>query len=374
MNTNDILQTRRDAAEAYMRKITEPLWRAGEDILCTQEKDTPPEKAKSAFAIKAGRVYRGVLYSYAGGTAESFFAYADETDKKGIPVIRGLRWDAVSGGSVSARVGTDCSGSVVRSWAAAGADVPLVSTLLMCPDNGFLHVGEFSASFDHVSSEEIRANAPEVMYDAYALLQKADAVVCRKNASGHTRLVIGVHVVHNADGSIDPAASYAETLEQTRGFIRREHKSFDEKLGEDVYDICGNVKYTFANLYETGYMPITCRAFTDPAPIPAPAVTDTLDTYDGASLFAGEIRANRLIDAVIMTISDAAGNQLCRMAVPAMRNRKSFDMQLFPTEKRSHVIGQMDADALPSGRYHCRLVCRLSGDINVTVRDFDFVK
>jgi len=158
----------------------------------------------------------------------------------------------------------------VRSWAAAGADVPLVSTLLMCPDNGFLHVGEFSASFDHVSSEEIRANAPEVMYDAYALLQKADAVVCRKNASGHTRLVIGVHVVHNADGSIDPAASYAETLEQTRGFIRREHKSFDEKLGEDVYDICGNVKYTFANLYETGYMPITCRAFTDPAPIPAP--------------------------------------------------------------------------------------------------------
>ncbi len=373
MNENDVLQARRDTGMEYMRTITDTIWRAGEDLVCTQEADTLPENAKKTFTIKAGRLYKGILYSFAGGTPEAFFAFADTTDEKGIPVIRGLKWDAVSGASASARIGTDCSGAVERSWAAAGANIRALSTRAMCPANGFLFVGEFRAPYDHVSSEEIQANPPEVMYEAYALLQKSDAVVCRRQ-TGHTRLVVGVHVVRNADGSIDPEASYAETLEQTRGFIRRDHKYFDEKLGEDVYVICGNVQYTFADLYAVGYMPITCRAFTDPSPIPEPAVTDTLTEYAYASLFAGEIRANRLIDAVIMTVSDAAGKQVCRMAVPAARNQKSFDMSLFLTEKRSCIVGSMDVESLPSGQYHCRLVCRLSGDINLTVRDFDFVK
>jgi len=374
MSANDILNARRDAAAEYMRKITEPLWRAGEDIVFTQEKDTSPENAKSVLTVKAGRLYKGVLYSYAGGTAEMFFEYADRTDEKGIPVISGLSWDALSGRSDAARIGTDCSGAVERSWAAAGADTPAVSTLAMCPDNGFLHVGNFRASSDHVSSEEVKSNAPEIMYEAYALLQKSDAIVRRGTGSGHTRLVLGVHVVRNADGTIDPDASYAETLEQTRGFIRREHRYFDEKLGEDVYVICGNVKYTFAALYETGYMPVTCRAFTDPAPIPEPAVTDTRKEYGYGSLFDGELHANRLIDAVIMTVTDAAGKQVCRMVVPAKRSSRSFEMSLFLTENRAAVVGVVDFDALPDGRYHCKLVCRLSGDIHLTVRDFDFEK
>lgn len=373
MNSNDILQMRRDAAEAYMRKITEPLWRAGEDIVYTQESDTLPEKANKILTIKAGRLYKGVLYSFAGGTPEAFFAYADETDDKGIPVIRGLKWDAVSGSSDAAKIGTDCSGAVQRSWAAAGADIRGLSTRAMCPANGFLLVGDFKVPYDHVSSEAVQANAPDVMYEAYALLEKADAVVCRWK-TGHTRMVIGVHVVRRGDGSIDPEASYAETLEQTRGFMRKDAKYFDEKLGEDVYVICGNVKYSFADLYKTGYMPITCRAFTDPSPIPDPTVTDTLEEYGYASLFEGELCANRLIDAVIMTVTDTAEKELLRMTVPARRDRKNFDMNLFVTENRSCVIGNMDADALPAGQYHCRLVCRLSGDINVTVRDFDFVK
>ena len=369
----DVCQMRRDAAVDYMRKITDTIWRAGEDIVYTQESDTLPEKANKILTIKAGRLYKGVLYSFAGGTPEAFFAYADETDEKGIPVIRGLKWDAVSGASDTARIGTDCSGAVQRSWAAAGADIHALSTRAMCPKTGYRLVGEFSAPQDHVSFEEIQANGPEVMYEAYALLKKADAVVCRWK-TGHTRMVIGVQVVRRGDGSIDPEASYAETLEQTRGFMRKDAKYFDEKLGEDVYVICGNVKYSFANLYETGYMPITCRAFTDPSPVPDPVVCDTQEEYGYASLFEGTLDANRLIDAVIMTVADAAGEELLRMSVPERRNRKSFDMALFGAEKIPGARGSMHVEALPAGKYHCRVVCRLSGDVCVTVRDFDFVK
>jgi hypothetical protein len=356
-----------------MRKITDVVWRAGEDLVYTQESDTLPEKANKILTIKAGRLYKGMLYSFAGGTPEAFFAFADTVDEKGIPVIRGLRWDAVSGASDTARIGTDCSGAVQRSWAAAGADIRALSTRAMCPANGFMLVGEFLAPQDHVSSEEIQANGLDVMCEAYALLEKADAVVCRWK-TGHTRMVLGVQVVRRGDGSIDPEASYAETLEQTRGFMRKDAKYFDEKLGEDVYIICGNEKYSFADLYQTGYMPITCRAFTDPSPIPAPAVSDTLTEYGYASLFDGTLQASRLIDAVIMTLTDAVGNPVCRMTVPAPRNCRRFEMGRFLTENRSCCMGSMDVEALPAGKYHCRVVCRLSGDINITVRDFDFVK
>ena len=367
----DILTERRNAAVEYMKKIVTPVWRAGCDVLSTQAKDTRPEDAKSALSIKAGRLYKGVHYSYAGGTAETFFEFVSGTDEKGIPVVTGLSWDALSGGSDTAYIGTDCSGAVQRSWAAAGADIPSVSTLNMCPDNGYLFVGKFNAPTDRVSSEIIKANAPEVMYESYALLQKADAIVCRNSGSGHTRLVVGVNTVRSSDGTIDPEESCVETLEQTRGNIRREKKYFDEKLGEDVYIICGNVKYSFANLYETGYMPVTCKAFTDPSPIPEPNAEDSLTEYSLSSLFKGTITANRLIDAMIMTVTDTRGNTK-RMVVPARRGSYSFDMENFTTLSRSCVIGSIDPDSLAHGKYHCKLVCRLTGDVCITLREFDY--
>ena len=373
MYANDILNARRDAAVDYMRKITDTVWRAGEDLVYTQEADTLPEKANKILTIKAGRLYKGMLYSFAGGTPEAFFDFADTTDEKGIPIIRGLEWKAVSGASDTARIGTDCSGSVQRAWTAAGADIRALSTRAMCPQNGYLLLGDFTAPRDHVSSEAIQANPPEVMYEAYALLEKADAVVCRWK-TGHTRMVIGVQVVRDENGRIDSTASYAETLEQTRGFMRKDAKYFDEKLGEDVYVICGNVKYSFADLYETGYMPITCRAFTDPSPIPAPFVRDSREEHGYASLFEGTLDANRLIDVVIMTVADSAGEELLRMSVPERRNGKSFDMALFGAEEIPGARGSMHAEALPAGKYHCRVVCRLSGDVQIPVRDFDFVK
>ena len=119
-----ITSERRNIAVEYMRKITTPLWRAGNDITSTQEKGTKPEDANSVLSLKAGRVYKGVMYSYAGGTAEMFFEYADSTDDKGIPIISGLKWDALSGGSDTALIGTDCSGSVQRAWAAWCSPTP----------------------------------------------------------------------------------------------------------------------------------------------------------------------------------------------------------------------------------------------------------
>jgi len=367
----DILTERRNAAIEYMKKIVTPLWRAGNNVLSTQERDTRPEDAKSCLSIKAGRLYKGVHYSYAGGTAETFFEFTSGTDEKGFPIITGLNCEALSGRSDTAYIGTDCSGSVQRSWSAAGADIPSVSTLKMCPDKGYLLVGNFNAPTDHVSSEIIKSNAPEVMYEAYSLLRKADAIVRRSPGSGHTRMVIDVNTVRSSDGTINPEESYVETLEQTTGNVRRENKYFDEKLGEDVYLICGNVKYSFASLYNTGYMPITCKAFIDPSPIPEPAAEDSITEYGFSSLFKGTITANRLIDALIMTVTDTKGNTQ-RMVVPAKRSSYSFDMEQFTAINRSCVIGNIDPDSLTAGQYRCKLVCRLTGDTCITLREFDF--
>ena len=73
-----ILAQRRDVAESYMRSMATYMWRATEDIVYTRDanvvtdEDLAAYTGKELIAIRAGRLYRGVPYSYAGAPAVKF--------------------------------------------------------------------------------------------------------------------------------------------------------------------------------------------------------------------------------------------------------------------------------------------------------------
>ena len=372
-----ILQRRRDAAEANMRRMLTFLWRSDVDVLYTTLSNTIPEDAPpggiSQIQIKGGRVYRGMPYSYASGMDRAFLEYAGEP-VNGVYPISGLTWEALSGGGSYARVGSDCSSTVIQSWGSIGASVSVTDTRRMTPSRGFLRVGEYTSndSDNTDSASTCSANGAQVMYAAYAQLQKADAVVYRGSSSGHTMMIVSSDPVYNGDGTINGEQSTVTVLHQTVRY-RGDHY-YDAALQEDVY-LFGGVDdvFTYTNLMKNGYLPITCKALIDPSPIAKPAVTDTQTTFNKNTLLTGTIKCNWMIDTLTMTVTDASGNEVQRGAIRSTRAYNfAVDLQKFLTDNPAGVLGRIAPGELTAGSYHCTLTCRLTGGAVFTVRDFDF--
>ena len=371
-----ILQRRRDAAEACARRTLSFLWRPEEDIYYTLKNNTDPMTLpeENRLLIKGGRLYQGMPYSYAGGTDFAFLEYAGEP-VNGVYPISGLAWQALSGGGSYARVGSDCSSTVISAWNSVGAALS-GDTKSMAPGRGFLRVGEYTSNnTDNTNSAATCAeNGEQVMYAAYAQLQKADAVVYRGASSGHTMLIVSSDPVYNGDGTINGEQSTVTVLQQGSGAFGKQVHYYDETLGEDVYPVSGvDHVLTYTKLLQTGYLPITCKVLTDPSPVAKPAVTDTQTTFNKDTLLTGTIKCNWMIDTLTMTITDATGEQVQRGAIRSTRGSTfAVKLQKFLTYNPACVLGYIAPDELTSGSYHCTLTCRIVTGAEFTVRDFDF--
>ena len=375
------LQARRAKVVAKMRQMGDLYWRATEDV-------TYHISSNARWVdFKAGRVYRGMPYAYARSDDQTFLEFALEQDEKGIYNIGGLTTDHMGNGSSLARIGNDCSGSVNFAWNQAGADISgTQSSRYMIEANGYLKVGdyEYTPTEDGrvgISKEIVAANGKERMYAAYAKVQAGDALDTTAAAGGHVILVMGKHVVYNADGSIDPDRSYIHTLEQTPGLVSRgvERHSWNEELGEVVYDIYMEKKTSFAKVYSSGYLPITCNVLNDASPVEAAKVTDSLDAseYTYENLLRGQFTTNRMVSSVTMTVTDENG-EVFKVTGSGIRAKiKSYDLQNFLTENyEGHMVlrGELALDKLIAGNtYHCTVVVSMGSGEQITVRDFDFV-
>ena len=374
-----VLQQRRDIAEAHMRSMCSLLWRCEEDVLYTTYSDTVPEEASETHHLVKGRVYQGLPYSYSGGSKASFLELSTGVEDTGVVNISGLNWQMLSGSGSIARFGNDCSGAVCQSWAQFGTSADIKTTAKMTLENGYLRVGEYTSS-DTTNSKTDQVcikNGEQTMYAAYAQTQKADALVYYKSGGGHVVMVVNTNVVYNADGTINGDKSTVTFLEQTRGWIRKDTHEYNEELGEDVYWICGvDIEYTFAKLFSSGYLPITCKELVDPSTVEAPQVTDSLSVsnHNFKNLLSGTISTNHwMIDRVQMTITDQEGNVVQQGSACSSRTgRYTFKMSLFKTDEPAKRLGNIDPDALQAGNYHCTVTVRLSTEQEFTVRDYDF--
>ena len=377
-----ILAERRDRAESYMRSMATVLWRATEDITYSNNsKCTDPTLpgTKDLIYIKAGRLYRGIPYSHAAGGPNAFLEYATEPDEKGIHSISNLTWHPLTGSNATARIGNDCASAVGLSWGLLGNSLLQDSnTKYMTTDYGYLRVGEYISNSDaHTYTLPVcEENGYDVMAAAYAKLQKADGVVRRNKAdnNGHAMMVVSVHTEYTEDGSISGATSYITVLEQTSGYIEQQKFKYDAELGENVYTtyLIDN-KYTFFDLFTLGYLPITCKELIDPSPVVEIGVTDSLTDHSIDNLMEGTLTSTRFIESVAIQIFDTSDNVLQQCsASPINRQLYTFDMQVFETDRPEVFRGNLDFEALASGAYRCKVLCRLITGDEFVVRDFEF--
>lgn len=381
-----VIQARRDAAEAYMRRMATYMWRAEEDVIYTRDSKVLTEEDLAAYEednlmpIRAGRLYRGIPYSYTGASAWNFYDYNSEPDEQGISTLSGVHWRMLNGGSnIGATLGNDCSSSIQLSWNFVGSKVQLARTSNMTPGFGYLRVGEYSSNdmANKMTRETCASNGENVMSEAYALLQKADAVVKREETYGHTMMIVENHVVRGEDGTVDMEQSHITVLHQTSTYMKNEEKVFDPKYNEDVYLIYGiDDVYTYAKLFEQGYLPVTCEVFQNPAPVEEVYVKDSETEYSYENILKGQFVSNRILSAATIRITDESGQVVMEGTCYERRQdgRKifSFDLERFTTQMPELQRGHVAPEELPAGQYHCTHTVRDAHGEQYTMRDFDF--
>ncbi len=376
----EILAERRKAAYDYMLKSTSILWRPTEEIFYTTQKDvTPAEAAENVqFHLYPDRIYHGAPYSYAGGTSEAFLDYAIEQDENGVYLIDGLTWENISGGSGYGRIGNDCSSVLVHAYGQLGETFKTTTTAYLTEKYGFLPIGNYKTVYDKYedTGSIVKENGEQVIFRAYSELKLADAVVKRESGSGHCRMISEVKTVYLPDGTIDGENSTMTLIDQAVGSFKREETYFDETLGQDVYNVGRKETYNFTTMAGWKFVPITCKALIDPAPIKKPAITDTETSFDKDAVLKGTLTCNWMMDCVTLDITNAKGEAV--QSATAYVNRKklytSFDMQEFVTEKQVLLRGSVDIEALAEGNYNCKVTVRLVTGEEITVRDFEFIK
>lgn len=379
----EILQQRRQQVFDVMWDMGTVLWCATEDFTYTF--------ATSTVNIKAGRLYRGIPYTHARGTYEAFMEYMGEADAKGVHEAIDLNPEMLSGSSLTARVGNDCSGAANSAYGSISPTIKQAGASTQVPANGFPRVAldkyvvKPSEDTNSDGKDVCVANGEQVMYSIYAEAQLADLWVC----SGHTMMNHYVDVKYNDDGTINGEESTAVVVHQTPGYIRATTSSayytsgeFSEaNYGEKVYKCFGvDEPKTFAWLYESGYMPVTCKELIDASPVEASTVSDSQTEHSYKTLLSGTISSNYQIDSVTMTITNENGVPLQQGTARCYRSDGNgtnsdmvYDLSRLRYENPEKMMGVINPNLLGVGNYHCRVDVRLfNGDVHEKVRDFDF--
>lgn len=373
----DILLARRATVMAKMRAMGDLYWRATEDVKYRIS------STGRWVEFKAGRIYRGIPYAYARSDQNTFLEFAGEPDEKGIYDISGLATVHMGNGGTFARIGNDCSGSVNFSFSSVGADISgSNSSRYMIEANGYYKVGdyEYTPTEDGrigISKEIVAANGKERMFEAYAKVQGGDALDTTAAGGGHVILVMGKHVVYNADGSIDGQRSYIHTLEQTPGpvSITVQQHSWNEQLQEIVYDIYIEKDLTFDQCFSSGYLPITVKVLTDATQSTELKIRDSLSaeehTYE--NLLKGSLASTHMISSVTLTVTDDNGQVFSIRGSGIRASIRTYYMKNFLTEDPAVMRGSMDLSKLiPGNDYHCTVTVQVANGEILTVRDFDF--
>lgn len=379
---DEILMARRQAVYDEMYRMATVLWRATESFTYVY--------SGTEVNIVKGRLYRGIPYTHARSNYESFMELLSEPNEKGEHEAVLLNSEMLSGGSSQARFGNDCSGATSAAYAKISTTVQAAGSSTTTPSRGYLRVSpeKYVVMPSNTKNEKapIHENGEQVMYSIYADALLADIFTC----NGHNIMAQYVHVEYAEDGSIDGEKSYLIFTHQTPAPISEERyyktgEFAEENYGEKVYVTYQlDHKWSFSQLYSSGYSVVTCKELIDPSPIPADAyITDTLaeSEHNFENLLSGSlVGVNGLIESVTITITDENGNQMQKGTARAPRNTNSatnhamvVDLSQLRYESPMKILGTIKPHLLGVGNYHCQVDCKMySGQIIEKVRDYDF--
>ena len=283
-------------------------------------------------------------------------------------------------------IGSDCSTQVLQAWLSVSNTVDYRRTSYQIPavrefrDTGCYPVGEWQWDLGYdvtsadatISKNYTEANGPDVMYEAYAQLRVADAIVFYYE-TGHTRMIAQEPVVvRDEDGKINGEYSYVLCHEQGVTVLDEVNMT---------YSTCPTFKkYTFDNLFAGYYLPVTNIEF----------ITGEFDTPEctlegGVSdsrlgLTTGVVKANYSLDYVTMLITDSKGRVVFdHWMFPSVTKRldnNSNDYQIRRVWKEYDLAGfaipLQDAAFRNGETYHAVITGNLSTGDSFVVNDFSF--
>jgi len=263
-------------------------------------------------------------------------------------------------------LGNDCSGAVYWSWQRVCPSVEFGYTGDMVPtaENqklyGVLPLGDY-LSETLLTDEVIKVNTPERIIGCYPLLRMGDAIVSRDPTYGHTRLVArDPMVMRHADGSIDIDASYVPTHEHGVG------KGSSGRLSTWQMDC----RYTFRDLLDTHYLPITNRDLVAGIAAPVQLNTEGIETP-----FTGKITCNyRIISTEVKLQHMQTGQTYESVEFTALDKDRFKDNPRKDGYARSTIRSVELADHfdnlkdIPSGEYAFTVSVRLSTGNTYIVR------
>lgn len=375
------VQARRDKVIEVTYAMATTPWTVKEPLLldanCTCCKD---------ITFIPGKTYHGIPYDHKNGSLQRFFYCLDEeTDEQGRYTYADWIYDYQ--GSIDTwdmYVGNDCSSAAQQIYATVCDEVEFFRSRTQFPCYGFgtIPVGNWGEGAvvqpdgytDDTYKEFIEPIGEEAMYENYALVRAADMIGNVATGGGHCRMVVQDPVVMlDAEGKMDPDASYMVVCEQVASFA-----DFEADGG---YTSSWRVdqKYTFRDLMALGYVPMTfdclINSTTD---VSEATVEDTLDGRLG--LTTGIVTATRNLDSVEMVITDDQGNEILRQRMFTTAGKttdsnseymvirkvpKTFDLANFTIP-----VSQIQWDL--SKTYHCTIVAHLTCGDEVVAREFDF--
>ena len=355
-------QSMRDWVVDYMYKMANVKWTPKRDMDLTL--DSKGNTVGKTLTYKKGEVYYGLPY----------INLSTDTDYEDFISNPALTWDEAKGlyiydcpadRSKDEALGNDCSSSILLAYRRFDTEITAYDTGHCFPlgeKTGIYALGEMVVGANDKNTEIITNNTPEqTHFEALALLQKGDTVIWRTDA-GHTRMVLEVNVERNAQGKIHGSRSYIKTIEQTNAMDSQ------RKDGVKTNWFIEHT-YTFAQLREKFYIPVTCKALSEERVEPKIEVTgaNTKKTIATAKSLLGDITSNYPIISAEINIKDSEGN------VKYTERIKPHISDISPKMSLKKFKYNFDVSTLTAGEYTYSVVVETVCGTG-TVYSVDFTK
>ncbi len=320
----------RDWVVDYVSEMANVKWTPFNDIDTTD--------INKGLVYDKGKYYYGIPYTNALTNAdlEDFTSSMEWNQSKEL-------YENKTSTNSSNIIGMNSSTPILLSWKHFDTGIKAYDIATCFPlgeGTGIYSVGNLKSGNETNTSAIISATGDKDYYEALALLEQGDMIIAQGNES-HARMVVYAEIVRKSDGTVDPDESYVITIEQK--------DSFDMMRTDNVITTWWmNFTFTFTELKETNYIPVTCKALSEEREKPVVEVNgaDTQTSILTSKTLLGTIKSNYSILKVEMFIKDSTGKVVYtnkHKVYSKDMNGETFDI--------SKIKYDFDISTLKSGKY-----------------------
>lgn len=305
----------REIVMKYMMDMATIEWKPSEDFTIGWE---GPASFDPNMSLKffTDKTYRGTTYGNTHCSLELFTHFLNEKNE--------LKMDNYSYEKI---VGNNCSTTMTLAYQQI-VDMPISVLKPISSRIGLLKLaGDLKIPEGYgdnwYTNEVFAANTQDAVYQAYTTLDAGDILYKSIKGTGHTRMVRKVEVSKSAAGKLMPTRSYVYCVESTN--------AWEDGTQTSLWFI--DRKYSFSELYETSFMPVTLEIFhkENPKYNNAYIAYDANPTAENIKkgMIPGQISSNFPLNYVMVTVTDSNGNIAIRDLKAGMTTNYTFDMRKF---------------------------------------------